>query len=641
MADSLDGQHVASADYRMSGSLSMACDYYYDPFCEVCFETRNQNIKHEGFCNECNQFLCGECLRVHRKLQGTRGHVIRRGDDMPKSMADKPPTFDYCEVHQRFPKDQFCGSHKTLLCSQCVPLQHNDCPVESVHDACKGVSSSEIDALYETVSEFKTNLSSVVTQLDRNVTDLGQQKVNLLQNAQDLKDKGIAKIEKLFQEITSETKSTYKTYTSDLSRDKGKLNDLVEILESTLDDIDKMKGSTVDTKIFLRIQDILKEVEQCKSDAGKLRPSAMNVKWLCNVKLSFTLEKVFGELLSSSFKMGSISIDTSQPQVAILLPEISFPISHQSLPTLQGLSGRTSAGAKRHVAMITMPLSQITALKIAGYNTKLDNEPACVISDIAFTSDDRRLLADSSNKKIKLFSRDMRPLCSLSLPLSPWGITVTGDGEAVVSSAEGNFLHFLDISDNKMSIKRTVKPPFLVAGIAPYKEKLLVSAWHVPRSDSIKLIDKIGRVYWSTDTDQQGQKLFSYPGYMTRYRDGGSVAVIVSESGHLHAFGPNNNVLTVLNAETGDVIARRDMEGKCPSGITTDTAGNIYVCYHETGEVAVLTKDLSQDKVLLCKRDGLSRYPLAIVYNAIDNQLLVSYDRISGSSTHVDCFEIQ
>ena len=34
----------------------------------------------------------------------------------------------------------------------------------------------------------------------------------------------------------------------------------------------------------------------------------------------------------------------------------------------------------------------------------------------------------------------------------------------------------------------------------------------------------------------------------------------------------------------------------------------------------MLTKDLSPENVLLSKRDGLSRKPQAIVYNALDHQ---------------------
>ena len=615
MAESLDGQHAASDEYRrslqgsrMSESLSMACDYYYDPFCEICAKAKKRNVKHEGFCIDCVQFLCKDCLNVHRNLQAARGHVIQRGDDMPKSMTDKPPKFDYCDVHQRIRKDQFCGTHKVLLCSQCVPLQHKGCPVESVDNACKGVPSSEIDALYDKVSDFKTNLSSVAAQIDLSSTELGKQRVDLLKDAQDMKDKGIAKIEKLFQEMTSEIKSTYKARTFDLEQCKNKLSDIIKNLEETLDEINKMKATTVDTKQFLAIQDILKDVERCKSDAEKQRPSSMNVNML------LIPDKRMKEFLSTSFKMGSISLDTSQPLVAISVPEISFPMS----------------------------LSQIKVQKLASYNVKLGADKSdCYISGMAITNDGRRLLADCDNNKIKmfsrdmksLFSRDMKSLCSLSLSTKPRDIAVTGDREAVVSGwgeSETKLL-VLDISDRKMSIKGTVELPFEVLGIAPYQDKLLVTTLSTPSPRSVALIDQTGTVYWSTDTDQQGQPLFTWPWYMTCYDDGGSAAVIVADYG--------NNTLTVLNADTGDVITRRQVKGKGPRGVTTDTTGNIYVCYYSTGEVAVLSKDLSQENVLLSKRNGLSG-PRAIVYNAVDHQLLVSNDP-SYSRNTVDCFKLQ
>ena len=547
---------------------------------------------------------------------------------MPKSMADKPPKFDYCDVHQRSRKDEFCGTHKVLLCSQCVPLQHKDCPVESVDFACKSVPSSEIDALYDKLNDFKTNLSSVVAQIGLTITDLGKQSVDLLEDAQDLKDKSIAKIEKLFQEMASEIKSTNKARTLDLAQGKNKLSNIIANLEEALDEIDKMKGNTVDTKLFIEIQNILKDIEQYKSDAEKLRAASINVK------MSFIPDKRIKEFLTASFKMGSISHDTSQPRIAISVPEISFPMSPaRSLPVTQGRGGRTPTGASGQVASKTTSVPRMTTKKLVSYNVKLDDDNSdCDINGIAITNDGRRLLADLDNNKIKMFSRDMRLLCSLSLSTRPWDIAVTGAREAIVCCNEARLL-ILDISDRKMSIKGTVELPFRVVAIAPYQDKLLVTTPFASSSspDSVKLIDQRGIVYWSTHTDKQGQGLFDRPGCVTCYDVGGSAAVIVSDWGY--------HTLTVLNADTGNVITRRQVEGKSPRGVTTDTTGNLYVCYNETNKVAVLTKDLSQENVLLSKSGGLRGSPKAIVYDAVDHQLLVSYDSY-GSRKTVDCFKL-
>ena len=510
------------------------------------------------------------------------------------------------------------------MCRQCVPLEHKNCPVDSVDNACKGVPSSEIDALYDNVGDFKTSLSSVVAKTDLNITELGKQIIDMLKEAEDLKEKSIAKIVKLCEEITSEAQSMFQTHTSNLSRGKNDLNHVIENLEGTLDDIDKMKGNTIDTKVFLKVQDILKDVERCKSDVERLRPSVMNVK------MSFISDKKIEDFLLASFKMGLISLDTSQPQVAISVPEISFPMSPaRSLPVTHDPSDRMP----RQIARKTIPLSQITARKLDSYNVKLNDEEKsdCLITGIAITNNGRRLLADGDNDEIKMFSRDMPTLRSLSLSSTPWDIAVTGDREAVVSCWIETKLLILDISDRKINIKGTVELPFTVRGLAPYEDKLLVTTLPTPSSPSVALLDQSGTVYWSTHTDQQGQQLFYEPEYVTCSNGGGSAAVIVSDYG--------NETLTVLNADTGDVITRRQVKGKGPRGVTTDTAGNIYVCYWQTDEVAVLTKDLSQENVLLFNIDGLSRGPQAIVYNAVDNQLLVSNTSDDSRNT-VDCFKL-
>ena len=94
----------------------------------------------------------------------------------------------------------------------------------------------------------------------------------------------------------------------------------------------------------------------------------------------------------------------------------------------------------------------------------------------------------------------------------------------------------------------------------------------------------------------------------------------------------------MLNANTADVVNRSETterNSRRLTGVTTDTDRNIYACYRHTFEVVVLAKDLSR-RGLISPRNGLGRYPQAIVYNAADHQLLVSYYCYSDSN-QVDC----
>ena len=60
-------------------------------------------------------------------------------------------------------------------------------------------------------------------------------------------------------------------------------------------------------------------------------------------------------------------------------------------------------------------------------------------------------------------------------------------------------------------------------------------------------------------------------------------------------------------------------------GVTTDSAGNVYVCNRWENEVSVLLGGLAEERILLTKRDGLCEYPWAVVYDETTKQLIVSY----------------
>ena len=428
--------------YRMASSFEndTPCDETNDLCCNICFENDRLNVKATSFCDDCIQFMCNKCYKIHERLNSTRLHVVKTGRNMPRSQADKPPKFNFCVEHPRYLKNRFCSVHKQLICALCSPLYHKNCSTGSVEDVSKSMSSPE------TVSS---------TQL---------------------------------------------------------------------------------------------------------------------------------------------------PHTG---PAENFP----------------AAASKSQSARQSVALTQLKGRKLGSYNVKLsDDRRDCCITGMAITNDGRRLLVDHDNNKVKLFSHDMRLLSSLSLS-DPCGIAVISDKEAVVTT-DNKSLVLLDISGRQLSIKPSTRVPYHVEGISKYGEKLAVTSsspsFSYPKPSSVKLIDKTGRVYWSMSTDDQGHSLFSNPRYVTS--DIERSTVTVTDKG--------NDTLTVLNGDTGDVIKRRSVEDKSPRGITTGPSGNIYVCYSDTREVAVLTGDLAKERILLSQQDGLDDTPYAIAYDKSCGQLITSYFRL-------------
>ena len=620
------------------------CDVWYDPFCDLCYEADDLNVKAASFCDDCVQFMCNKCYKIHERLNSTRGHVVKTGSAMPRSQADKPPRFSFCDEHPKHLKNQFCSVHKQLVCSLCSPLYHKNCSTGSVEDVSKSISSSETNDLYDIVSDMKSNLESSLSAMKSNIDDLNDQKTIMLKQAQELYDKMVSKAKKWFADEKSEIETHYQSQLLVLKQNHTRINNTVSRIESSLRQIDILRSKPIDVKLFLRIQDILSDMKQYQDDFKAP---------IYNIQLSFVPSKQIQDVLSSSYTMDSVKLDKSKCEITI--PQILYPVSStQQLRAVPANKVNAAAGKRESAKQRqSVALTQLKGRKLGSYNVKLsDDRLNCNITGMAITNDGRRLLVDCHNDKVKLFSRDMKLLSSLSLS-APFDIAVISDKEAVVTTDNKSLVlldvsschmsinnttslsyvawgisKLLDISGSKMSINDTTRVPY-VAGISKYGEKLAVNS-NNPNTPSVKLIDKTGRVYWSMPTDDQGQSLFSDPRYVTSNIDRNTVTV--TDWG--------NNTLTVLNGDTGDVIKRRSVKYKGLRGVTTGPSGNIYVCYCGTREVAELTGDLAEERIILSQQNGLGDRPYAIAYDKSCGQLITSYGPYSSDDNSVDVFDL-
>ena len=360
------------------------------------------------------------------------------------------------------------------------------------------------------------------------------------------------------------------------------------------------------------------------------------VQFMCNkcYKIHERLNSTRGHVVKTGSNMPRSQAGKphcSTGSVEDVSKSISSPetVSSTQLPHTSPAENFPAAAGKSQSARQSVALTQLKGRKLGSYNVKLsDDRQRCWITGMAITNDGRRLLVDYYNNKVKLFSQDMKLLSSLSLSDPPRGIAVISDKEAVVTTVNRS-LKLLDISGRKMSINDTTRVSYGVWGICKYGEKLAVTS-HSPKPPSVKLIDTTGRIYWSMSTDGQGQSLFIDPDYVTSDIERNTVTV--TDCG--------NNTLTVLNGDTGGVIKRRSVKAKGPRGVTTGPSGNIYVCYRDTREVAELTGDLAEERIILSQQDGLGDKPWPIAYDKTSGQLITSYYNFSSEDDSVDVWKL-
>ena len=604
------------------GSRPGTSDEYHDPYCEPCEESRGRNVKVECFCKNCNQYLCIECHTTHGSLRASRGHVIQTGDDMPKSMADKPPRYDTCDDHPKHLKDQFCCDHWTLICSACCSTSHSKCDTKSVADACQYTQQNEVEKLCDVNKAYKAQLLKFLSTVDKHGGKLAEQKKTMLKNAQTAYDKILAEIKRRYHNIKTVIEAECNTNGATVSQTEKKIKAQMSQVDAEINFTNKVRGSPINVKTFLSLQESISNTRESAAAIESLKDS-LNL-----TSLSFEPSKDIQKLISQPVSFGSINKSPINVGVNVSVPDIKFPMSVKvstgAVGTTQGRSGPvahygavgTNIQQGRPVpATQQASLGQTQATSITTFNikTKEDNE-YCNITGIAITPSGQRLLVDRNNQKVKLFSQDMRFLSSVSVPSAPYDITMVNDREAVVTVEQS--LVFLEVADRQLRIKHTINLSFNAWGITYSKDRLIVTDL-----TTIHALDLRGTELWSVGL---GQFLYHDAKYVCSNSDGRWVAVADC----------NKKSVTHFDVNNGAVITSRQLEngGYGPRGVSVDTADSIFVCV--TPNIVVLSGDLKNQHVLFNMGD---KTLYAIAYDDKKHQLIISHGYNQDS---VSCLQL-
>ena len=531
--------------------------------------------------------------------------MIQTGDDMPKSMADKPPKYDTCDNHPKHHKDQHCCDHGVLVCPTCCSTSHSLCDTKSVQDACQYVQQNEVDKLCDVNKTYKSQLLQFLSSVDKHGGKLTEQKKTMLRDAQTTYDKHLAEINKSYQNIKTAIEAEYNSQDATVSQIKQGIKDQISRVDAEINFTNTIKGSPITVKTFLCLQESISNTRESAGIIESLKDS-LDLK-----SLSFETNKDIQKLISQPMNFGSINKSSVNDDVNVSVPDIKLPISTKSSIGAVGTkqTGRPQPAVQQSTS--GKMSVQMKANSMGNFNVRTQEDTGyCYITGITVTPSGQRLMVDRTNQKVKLFSQDMRFLSSMSVTSDlPLHITMVNDREAVVTV--GQSLVVLEVTDRQLRLKRTINVSFYGYGITVSKDKLIVTDRR-----TIHALDLGGRELWSV-----GQSLFDDARYVCSNSDGRWVAVTDC----------SKKTITVLDTSNGAVITSRRLEKVGGlRGVSVDTDDNIIVCAGPN--IVVLSGDL-QDDHLLCNLGGQ-----AIAYDGNKRQLIVSYD--GSYRAEVRCYQL-
>ncbi|KAK7087686.1 hypothetical protein V1264_021703 [Littorina saxatilis] len=90
--------------------------------CMIC----EDNTAATSFCLQCDIKICKDCVKTHKKVPGTRKHVIEDLDKLsPQRLAEINRAC--CNVHDDEPAKVYCSTHQELICMLCATTNHRSC----------------------------------------------------------------------------------------------------------------------------------------------------------------------------------------------------------------------------------------------------------------------------------------------------------------------------------------------------------------------------------------------------------------------------------------------------------------------------------------------------------------------------------
>ena len=140
----------------------------------------------DGFCRHCAEFICGDCMKVHKKMKIFAGHEVLTLDELKEGGAEKivakpPPRM--CQKHDE-QKKIYCFDCDCLNCHYCLPYEHNGHNhgfIKQAAPQCREALVQQMAPLkaahksyFDATDRAKAMISDIETQNTRNIGAVNQ-----------------------------------------------------------------------------------------------------------------------------------------------------------------------------------------------------------------------------------------------------------------------------------------------------------------------------------------------------------------------------------------------------------------------------------------------------------------------------------
>ncbi|KAL3853750.1 hypothetical protein ACJMK2_017264 [Sinanodonta woodiana] len=530
--------------------------------CQPCLTDGKRNMCVAFFVT-CSEYLCQVCYDCHKKFKMSKDHTITIPSTPDNSVL--PETKDElfrCTKHMK-KYTYVCLQDKDLCCSKCAVTDHKNCKdlflIENVANGCKENSEMKkvlgnLDGLRNMFITLLEN-SSIILQI-KEWTQAVKELTDVLE---------ISTLEKLEQ--------VYKEDALTISDQVAECKSAIAAVETSKNLlIEETKSDSDDTKTFM----VLTRVSQQVKRYIQKHDVAQNT--FKNVQILFERDKNFEGMIQTLSSLGQIIRKSCQ---------------------LQGLSSDRSYEKSKMLLPCVQPDSMIT------FNAKLpDDEKCCNIYSGIFLPDDRFVVSDQRNRKLKLFDKCFHCVSYLRITEEPRFVCNVDPGTVAVTSS-GQRVHIVSVANQIIKLN-TLTVDGDCFGIASSEQNIIIDKF----VQGQYFLDIYDMSYQVIRRIQRPNKTNSYYNTLSVSPDGKDI----------YCTGGNTICTIGINGKLINTFQSNDLTDAL--GITVDKNGIIYCCGCKSKTVIQVTARGRQLGVLLSNDHGL-KSPFGVSLNDKNNKIII------------------
>ncbi|CAC5361237.1 E3 ubiquitin-protein ligase TRIM33,Transcription intermediary factor 1-alpha,Tripartite motif-containing protein 66 [Mytilus coruscus] len=310
------------------------------PICTGCEES--QNAKATSFCNECQEYLCNECVFAHKRVRITKDHTIvpkdegKKDDDSPDNSTQKMIN---CQTHKHEQLKLFCETCEKLTCRDCQLLEHKDHKYQFLQEAI----THQRENLQNAVVNLKTKLGNYKQaneilkgkhhELRKRMTEESEKIVKA-------RDTVIEKFKKYSESLINHLEQYVSNKTTIIAEKQRLVAEALLKMQHSVDFVENALTIGDDVSILYTKGLMVKNLKQLSESGIPFQPSFLNY--------SIVYENEIDILIKNQQKLGFLQIDGNwfpQKTVTVAVPQSQG--NHPVIPQQQ--QNRTQRFPSTHI----------------------------------------------------------------------------------------------------------------------------------------------------------------------------------------------------------------------------------------------------------------------------------------------------